>query len=77
MLGNSESLTKLLAGLGLIGLAASLAAQDTLKNFFGTLLLIAEHPFKIGDLVVLNGLEGTVEGVGFARRSSARWKIRW
>ncbi|MFO0960109.1 MAG: mechanosensitive ion channel family protein [Isosphaeraceae bacterium] len=65
LLGNSEWLTKLIAGLGLIGLAASLAAQDTLKNFFGTLLLIGEHPFKIGDSIVVGGTEGTVESVGF------------
>ena len=52
LVGSGETLTRLLAGLGLIGLAASLAAQDTLKNFFGTLLLIGEHPFRIGDYVV-------------------------
>ena len=44
LVGSRETLTQLLAGLGLVGLAASLAAQDTLKNFFGTLLLIGEHP---------------------------------
>ncbi len=65
LVGGGEWLTKLLAGLGLVGLAASLAAQDSLKNLFGTFLLIGEHPFKLGDLVVVNGLEGTVEGVGF------------
>ena len=51
LVGSGETLTRLLAGLGLVGLAASLAAQDTLKNFFGTLLLIGEHPFRIGDYV--------------------------
>ncbi|MFO0910393.1 MAG: mechanosensitive ion channel family protein [Isosphaeraceae bacterium] len=65
LVGSAETLTRLLAGLGLVGLAASLAAQDTLKNFFGTLLLIGEHPFRIGDLIVVNGMEGTVESVGF------------
>ncbi|HEX8198929.1 MAG TPA: mechanosensitive ion channel family protein, partial [Isosphaeraceae bacterium] len=65
LVGSSETLTQLLAGLGLVGLAASLAAQDTLKNFFGTLLLIGEHPFRIGDYVIIQGMEGLVESVGF------------
>ncbi|WP_165233741.1 mechanosensitive ion channel family protein [Aquisphaera insulae] len=65
LVGDGEWVTRLLAGLGLVGLAASLAAQDTLKNFFGTLLLIGEHPFKIGDSIVVNNMEGTVESVGF------------
>jgi MscS family membrane protein len=65
MIGSRETLTQLLAGLGLIGLAASLAAQDTLKNFFGTLLLIGEHPFRIGEHIAVQGTEGVVEKVGF------------
>lgn len=65
LVGSGDMLTKMLAGLGLVGLAASLAAQDTLKNFFGTLLLIGEHPFRIGDHIVVDGMEGVVEAVGF------------
>ena len=65
LVGSHETLTQLLAGLGLIGLAASLAAQDTLKNFFGTLLLIGEHPFRIGERISVQGSEGVVESVGF------------
>jgi MscS family membrane protein len=65
LIGSGEWVARLLAGLGLVGLAASLAAQDTLKNFFGTLLLIGEHPFRIGDQIIVNGMEGTVESVGF------------
>jgi MscS family membrane protein len=65
LVGSRETLTQLLAGLGLVGLAASLAAQDTLKNLFGTLLLIGEHPFRIGDYVAVQGMEGLVESVGF------------
>jgi dipeptidyl aminopeptidase/acylaminoacyl peptidase len=65
LVGSRETLTQLLAGLGLVGLAASLAAQDTLKNFFGTLLLIGEHPFRIGEHVAIQGMEGVVESVGF------------
>ena len=53
-----------LAGLGIGGLAFALAAQDTLKNFFGSLMLIADRTFRVGDLVKIGGNEGIVESVG-------------
>ena len=53
-----------LAGLGIGGLAIALAAQDTLKNFFGSIMLIADHTFRVGDLVKIGGNEGVVESVG-------------
>ncbi len=52
------------AGLGIGGLAFALAAQDTLKNFFGSLMLIADRTFRVGDLVQIGGNEGIVESVG-------------
>lgn len=55
----------LLAGLGLGGLAFALAAKDTLANFFGSLVVFIDKPFQIGDWVVIAGVEGTVEEVGF------------
>lgn len=55
----------LLTGLGLGGLAFALAAQDLVKNFFGSLTVILEHPFKIGDWVRIQGMDGSVEEVGF------------
>lgn len=55
----------LLAGLGLGGLAFALAAQDTVKNFFGSLVVFIDKPFQIGDWVVIDGIEGVVEEVGF------------
>src|SRR5205085_2064343 len=64
-IGQIDLLTRFLTGLGVAGLAASLAAQDALKSFFGTLLLIGERVFKIGDKIVVNGHEGVVEQVGF------------
>lgn len=65
-IGQGELLTRFLTGLGVAGLAASLAAQDALKSFFGTLLLIGERSFKIGDRVqVDNKTVGTIEQVGF------------
>jgi MscS family membrane protein len=64
-IGEGEYLNRFLTGLGVAGLAASLAAQDALKSFFSTLLLIGERSFKIGDKITVGGLEGTVELVGF------------
>jgi MscS family membrane protein len=55
----------LLAGLGLGGLAFALAAKDTVANFFGSLVVFIDKPFQIGDWVVIAGVEGTVEEVGF------------
>jgi MscS family membrane protein len=63
--GEIELLARFLTGLGVAGLAASLAAQDAMKSFFGTLLLIGERAFKIGDRILVNGKEGVVEQVGF------------
>ncbi|PKN57054.1 MAG: mechanosensitive ion channel family protein [Deltaproteobacteria bacterium HGW-Deltaproteobacteria-14] len=60
------SASSLLAGLGLGGLAIALAAQDTVKNFFGSLTVILDRPFEVGDAVIIGGsTEGVVEEVGF------------
>jgi MscS family membrane protein len=65
-IGQGDLLGRFLTGLGVAGLAASLAAQDALKSFFGTLLLIGERSFKIGDRVSVDGKTvGVVEQVGF------------
>lgn len=63
--GDGDLLGRFLTGLGVAGLAASLSAQDALKNYFGTLLLIGERAFKIGDRISVSGKEGIVEQVGF------------
>jgi len=64
-IGEIDLLGRFLTGLGVAGLAASLAAQDAMKSFFGTLLLIGERAFKIGDRILVGGTEGVVEQVGF------------
>lgn len=63
--GEAESLGRFLAGLGILGIGISLAAQDSLKNLFGTLLLISEKSFRVGDKIILGDKEGTVEQLGF------------
>ena len=47
----SFDVTTVLAGLGIGGLAFALAAQDTLKNFFGSIMLIWDRTFRVGDRV--------------------------
>jgi MscS family membrane protein len=64
-IGEGESLGQFLTGLGVAGLTVSLAAQDALKSFFGTLLLISERSFRLGDRIAVGGKEGVVEQVGF------------
>jgi MscS family membrane protein len=55
----------LLAGLGLGGLAFALAAQDTVSNLFGSVTVLLDRPFQVGDWVVVGEVEGTVEEMGF------------
>lgn len=55
----------LLAGLGLGGLALALAAQDTAANVFGSITILLDQPFKVGDWVKIKDIEGTVEDIGF------------
>lgn len=55
----------LLAGLGLGGLALALAAQDTAANLFGSITILTDRPFTVGDWVKMGGVEGTVEEIGF------------
>ena len=57
--------SSLLAGLGLGGLAFALAAKDLLGNFFGSLTVLLDRPFQIGDWVLIDDVEGMVETVGF------------
>ncbi len=53
------------AGLGVGGLAVALAGQQALANLLGSLIIMFEKPFSIGDLVKVGGTEGVVEDVGF------------
>ncbi len=54
-----------LAGLGIAGLAVSLAAQDSLKNLFGSLTIFMDRPFLTGQRVTYQGFTGAVEDIGF------------
>lgn len=54
-----------LAGLGVGGLAVALAAQQTIANLIGSLIIMIEKPFTVGDSIKLKETEGVVENVGF------------
>ncbi len=58
-------ITGWLAGLGIAGLAVSLAAQDSVKNLFGSLTVFFDKPFIVGDLIQFEGNTGTVMEIGF------------
>ncbi len=62
---NGYNVASLIAGLGIGGLAVALAARETLSNFFGSLTIFLDRPFKIGDWIKTGNVEGTVEEVGF------------
>ncbi len=54
----------LLAGLGIGGLALALAAQDTVKNLFGGIMIFVDKPFKIKDRVKVGGFDGSITEIG-------------
>lgn len=53
-----------LAGLGIGGLAFALAAQDTIANVFGSIVVAIDQPFKLGDGIRIGNHEGAVEDIG-------------
>lgn len=58
------NITGLLASLSIGGLAVGLAAQDTLSNLFGAVMIFADKPFRVGDRIQLDAVDGTVEVIG-------------
>ncbi|WDE96761.1 mechanosensitive ion channel family protein [Lentisphaera profundi] len=58
------NVTSIIAGLGIGGVALALAAKDTVENVFGSITLLFDRPFEVGDWVVINNVEGTVESIG-------------
>lgn len=57
--------TSIIAGLGVATIAIGLAAQDMIKNVFGSIMLLTDRPFEVGDRVVIDGHDGPVEAIGF------------
>ena len=59
------NVTALIAGISIGGLAVALAAQDTVKHLFGSVMIFVDRPFQIGDWINFKGIDGTVEEIGF------------
>jgi len=55
----------LITGLGIGGIAIALAAKESLENLIGSFTIFIDKPFTVGDLVKVDGVEGTIEKVGF------------
>lgn len=56
--------TALVAGLGVTGIAVALAVQNILGDLFASLSIVLDQPFVIGDYIVVDTLQGTVEHIG-------------
>jgi MscS family membrane protein len=54
----------LLASAGIGGIAIALGAQYTLKNLFGTMMLVADKPFRVGERIIFSNYDGIVEDIG-------------
>ncbi len=58
------NITPLIAGLGIVGIAIALAAQDLFSNFFGGAVIVTDQPFKVGDRVLINDVMGDITHIG-------------
>lgn len=54
-----------IASLSIGSVAVAFAAKDALANVFGSLIIVLDKPFKVGDWILANGVEGVVEKVSF------------
>jgi len=54
----------LIAGLGVGGIAVALAAQDTIKNFIGSIIILLDKPYLVGQRIAVKGHDGVVEEIG-------------
>ncbi len=53
-----------LASIGLGGIAFAMAAKDTIANFFGSLVIISDKTYDVGDWIKMDDMEGVVEEIG-------------
>ena len=58
------SIIPFITGISIGGLALALAAQDTIKNFFGSLMIFIDKPFQIGNWITSGEIDGEIEEVG-------------
>jgi MscS family membrane protein len=58
------NISALLAGLGLGGAALALASKDTLSNFFGSITIFVDKPFRINDRIKIDAYDGVITEIG-------------
>ncbi len=64
----------IIATLGLGGAAVALAAKDTVANFFGSLMIVMDRPFKVGDWIIVGDkVDGDVEAIGLRSTKVRTW----
>ena len=59
------NVNSLIAGFGITGLAVGFAAKEAIGNVFGSIGLLADRVYKVGDYIAFDGMEGTVSDVNF------------
>jgi len=59
------SISGLIASLGIGGIAVAMASRDTIANIFGSIMILMDRPFTVGDWIKTSQFEGVVEEVGF------------
>jgi MscS family membrane protein len=55
----------LVAAIGVVGLPLGFAAQDVLKNMFGSIVILFNRPFQVGERIQYAGYDGVIEEIGF------------
>jgi MscS family membrane protein len=60
----NQDITKILAGLSIVGAAIALAARESLENLIASFIIFFDKPFTAGDLLKINNITGTVERIG-------------
>lgn len=58
------NVTALLAGLGVGGIAVALAAQKTIENVFGGVMILGDQPVRVGDFCRFGDRVGIIEEIG-------------
>lgn len=57
------SISSLIAGFGITGLAVGFAANATIANIFGSIAIFSDKAYEVGDYIKIGTMEGTVEDI--------------
>jgi MscS family membrane protein len=60
----NQDITKLLAGLSIVGAAIALAAKESIENLIASFIIFFDRPFTVGDYLKVLQISGTVEKIG-------------